>query len=73
MNTPWIDGGVQEINGVVKFFVPPDSACDECAMTENDYQYRPAPLLGQHNEEVYAEWLGYSKEYVAQLKAEKVI
>jgi adenylyltransferase/sulfurtransferase len=35
---PWIDGGIQEINGVVKVFVPPDSACYECAMTDNDYQ-----------------------------------
>lgn len=38
VNTPWIDGGIQEINGVVKVFVPPDSACYECAMTENDYR-----------------------------------
>jgi adenylyltransferase/sulfurtransferase len=36
--TPWIDAGIQEINGVVKVFVPPDSACYECAMTENDYR-----------------------------------
>jgi adenylyltransferase/sulfurtransferase len=36
--TPWIDGGIQEINGVVKVFVPPDSACYECAMTDTDYQ-----------------------------------
>lgn len=35
---PWIDGGIQEINGVTKVFVPPDSACYECAMTENDYR-----------------------------------
>ena len=33
----------------------------------------PAPLLGQHNEEIYKEWLGYSKEKMAQLKTEKVI
>ena len=32
----------------------------------------PAPLLGQHNEEVYHEWLGYNKEEVAKLKADKV-
>ena len=38
VGTPWIDGGIQEINGVVKAFVPPDSACYECAMTENDYR-----------------------------------
>jgi molybdopterin-synthase adenylyltransferase len=35
---PWIDGGIQEINGVVKVFTPPDGACYECAMTENDYR-----------------------------------
>jgi adenylyltransferase/sulfurtransferase len=38
VTTPWIDGGIQEINGVVKVFVPPDSACYECAMNENDYR-----------------------------------
>ena len=36
--TPWIDAGIQEIQGVVKVFVPPDSACYECAMTQRDYQ-----------------------------------
>ena len=38
VKTPWIDAGIQEIQGVVKVFVPPDSACYECAMTERDYQ-----------------------------------
>ncbi len=38
VGTPWIDAGIQEIQGVVKIFVPPDSACYECAMTERDYQ-----------------------------------
>lgn len=38
VGTPWIDGGIQEINGVAKVFVPPDSACYECAMTDNDYR-----------------------------------
>ena len=36
--TPWVDSGIQEIQGVVKVFVPPDSACYECAMTTRDYQ-----------------------------------
>ncbi len=36
--TPWVDAGIQEIQGVVKVFQPPDSACYECAMTERDYQ-----------------------------------
>jgi len=38
VGTPWIDGGIQEINGVAKVFVPPDGACYECGMTENDYR-----------------------------------
>jgi adenylyltransferase/sulfurtransferase len=36
--TPWVDGGIQEISGVVKVFVPPHSACYECGMSEADYQ-----------------------------------
>jgi len=38
VNRPWIDGGIQEINGVAKVFRPPHGACYECAMTEMDYQ-----------------------------------
>ncbi len=35
---PWVDGAIQEISGVAKVFVPPSSACYECAMTEWDYK-----------------------------------
>jgi len=53
VGTPWIDGGIQEINGVVKVFAPPDSACYECAMTENDYRLinlrYSCPLLRQED------------------------
>jgi len=38
VSRPWVDGAIQEISGVVKVFVPPDSACYECGMTERDYQ-----------------------------------
>jgi adenylyltransferase/sulfurtransferase len=38
VGTPWIDAGIQEIQGVVKVFIPPDSACYECGMTQRDYQ-----------------------------------
>lgn len=51
--TPWIDGGIQEINGVAKVFLPPDGACYECAMTERDYQLiqlrYSCPLLKQED------------------------
>jgi adenylyltransferase/sulfurtransferase len=53
VGTPWVDGGIQEINGVVKVFTPPDSACYECAMTENDYRLinlrYSCPLLRQED------------------------
>jgi molybdopterin/thiamine biosynthesis adenylyltransferase len=38
VGVPWVDGAIQEISGVVKVFVPPDSACYECGMTARDYQ-----------------------------------
>ena len=38
VSRPWIDAGIQEIQGVVKVFTPPDSACYECAMTAKDYE-----------------------------------
>jgi crotonobetainyl-CoA:carnitine CoA-transferase CaiB-like acyl-CoA transferase len=34
---------------------------------------RPAPLLGQHNNEVYCEELGYPHEKLAELKADGII
>jgi hypothetical protein len=34
---------------------------------------RPAPLLGQHNDEVLSELLGYSREKIDDLRAWKVI
>jgi len=52
-NTPWIDGGIQEINGVAKVFMPPSGSCYECAMTENDYRLislrYSCPLLKQED------------------------
>ncbi len=52
-NTPWIDGGIQEINGVTKVFVPGEGPCYECGMTENDYRLislrYSCPLLRQED------------------------
>lgn len=52
-DTPWIDGGIQEINGVTKVFIPGDGPCYECGMTENDYRLislrYSCPLLRQED------------------------
>jgi adenylyltransferase/sulfurtransferase len=37
-NTPWIDGAIEQLNGVVRVFVPPDGACYECTMGQKDWQ-----------------------------------
>lgn len=37
VNTPWIDGGIDVLNGVVSIFYPPESACYECTLTDLDY------------------------------------
>ena len=37
------------------------------------YVHRPAPMLGQHNEEVYAELVGLTAEQLAQLKTNGTI
>ncbi len=37
MGTPWIDGAIDVLMGMVRIFIPPYSACYECTMTEQDY------------------------------------
>jgi adenylyltransferase/sulfurtransferase len=38
VGVPWINGGIQELNGVVEVFIPPGTACYECTLTELDYK-----------------------------------
>lgn len=37
-NVPWIDGGMNELSGIVRVFVPPEGACFECNLSDQDYQ-----------------------------------
>ncbi len=36
--TPWIDGAIEGLMGVVRVFVPPDGACYECTLSERDHE-----------------------------------
>ncbi len=45
VNKPWVDGAIQQIDGVARVFVPethalgkPDAACYECTMSETDWR-----------------------------------
>jgi molybdopterin/thiamine biosynthesis adenylyltransferase len=40
--TPWIDGAIEGLMGVVRVFVPPDSACYECTLGERDHELMAA-------------------------------
>jgi molybdopterin/thiamine biosynthesis adenylyltransferase len=36
--TPWIDGAIEGLMGVVRVFTPPHSACYECTLSERDHE-----------------------------------
>lgn len=36
--TPWIDGAIEGLMGVMRVFIPPDSACYECTMNRRDHE-----------------------------------
>lgn len=37
LSKPWIDGGIEVLNGIVRGFHPPLSACYECTMSGTDW------------------------------------
>ncbi len=48
---PWFDGGIEVLNGVVRGFAPPSTACYECTMSKVDWdllnQRRSCSLLAR--------------------------
>jgi molybdopterin/thiamine biosynthesis adenylyltransferase len=36
--TPWVDGAIEGLMGMMRVFVPPDSACYECTMNAEDHR-----------------------------------
>jgi molybdopterin/thiamine biosynthesis adenylyltransferase len=36
--TPWVDGAIEGLMGVMRVFIPPDSACYECTMNAEDHK-----------------------------------
>ena len=42
-------------------------------LSKSPVEVRPAPLLGQHNETIYQEFLGLTQGELVELKAEKII
>lgn len=51
---PWLDGGIEVLNGVVRGFAPPVTACYECTMGKTDWENldkrRSCSLLARRTE-----------------------
>ncbi|MHB8531544.1 MAG: HesA/MoeB/ThiF family protein [Solirubrobacteraceae bacterium] len=41
-STPWVDGAIEGLMGVVRVFVPPETACYECTLNEQDRELMAA-------------------------------
>jgi len=56
VNRPWIDGGIEALNGIVRGFAPPSTACYECTMGKIDWEIlnkrRSCSLLARQAEMV---------------------
>lgn len=40
--TPWVDGAIEGLMGVVRLFTPPDPPCYECTLSERDHELMAA-------------------------------
>ena len=54
VSRPWIDGGIEVLNGIVRGFAPPATACYECTMSKIDWEIldkrKSCSLLARHAE-----------------------
>jgi adenylyltransferase/sulfurtransferase len=41
-STPWVDGAIEGLMGVVRVFIPPETACYECTLSERDREIMAA-------------------------------
>lgn len=52
LGKPWIDGGIDVLNGIVRGFHAPETACYECTMSKTDWNLinkrRSCSLLARH-------------------------
>jgi adenylyltransferase/sulfurtransferase len=37
-STPWIDGGIEQLSGIVRVFIPPHGTCYECTLGKADWE-----------------------------------
>lgn len=42
MSTPWVDGAIEGLMGVARVFIPPETACYECTLSERDRELMAA-------------------------------
>lgn len=64
----WVELGHPELNRTITYQRP----CVKCS-DASPHLVRRAPLIGEHNEEIYSGELGFSKEQLAMLKGARVI
>ncbi len=38
VSRPWVDGAIEQLNGVARMFLPPDGPCYECTMSQRDWE-----------------------------------
>jgi molybdopterin/thiamine biosynthesis adenylyltransferase len=77
-STPWVDGAIEGLMGIMRVFVPPESACYECTMSARDHELlaaRKACSLLTRNEMLGGKvpTTGTSASVIAAMQVQEVI